>query len=395
MTWRECNKMNERLKFVAKLLEGEKMAVLCREFGITRRTGYKIYNRYKDYGLEGLQDRSRRPYRHANQLPYQIERAILGIKREYSNWGAPKIREKLIRVFPNINHPAISTIHAILDRNDLVTRRRSRRYKAQGTELSEHNKVNDLWCCDYKGEFMLGNKQYCYPLTITDYHSRYLLTCEAQESTKESGAFVVFESAFKEFGLPKTIRSDNGVPFASPNSLFGLSKLSVWWLRLGIKIERIKPGNPQQNGRHERMHRTLKQDAAKPAAFNLLQQQEKFDKFIKVYNNERPHQGIGNKYPADLYTPSTRIYRGLPDVDYPFSDRIVTITNCGRICIGKQKINVSSVFAGQKVGITQVDDKIWIVQFMDYELGYFDTDSCRLEPIDNQLTSKLYTMCSV
>ena len=387
--------MDEKLKFVARLLEGEKMAVLCREFDITRRTGYKIYTRYKDYGLEGLQDRSRRPYRHANQLPYQIERAILAIKHEYSNWGAPKIREKLIRSFPDIQHPAISTIHTILDRNDLVKKRKARRYKAQGTEFSEHNKVNDLWCCDYKGEFMLGNKQYCYPLTITDYHSRYLLTCEAQESTKESGAFAVFESAFKEFGLPKAIRSDNGVPFASPNSLFGLSKLSVWWLRLGIKIERIKPGNPQQNGRHERMHRTLKQDTAKPAAFNLFQQQEKFDKFIKVYNNERPHQGICNKYPADLYTPSTRVYKGLPDVDYPFADKIVTITNCGRICIENKKINVSAVFAGQKVGITQVDDKIWLVQFMDYELGYFDTDSCRLEPIDNQLTSKLYTMCPV
>lgn len=168
--------------------------------------------------------------------------------------------------------------------------------------------------------------------------------------------------------------------FSSPNALHGLGELSVWWLRLGIKIERIKPGNPQQNGLPLRMHRTLKQETAKPAAFNLLQQQEKFDKFIKLYNNERPHQGIANKYPADLYTPSTRVYNGLPDIDYHFAERIITVTKCGRICIGKRKINLSTVFAGQNVGITQIDDTIWSVHFMDYVIGYFDTETSRVEP---------------
>ena len=273
MAWKECSIMDERLKFVARLLEGEKMSALCRAFGITRRTGYKIYDRYKEQGLAGLNDRSRRPYRHANQLPYQVERAILGIKKEYPSWGAPKIREKLSRMFADIQTPATSTVHAVLDRHNLVKRRKHRRYKPQGTTLSCPTKPNQLWCCDYKGEFMLGNKQYCYPLTITDAHTRYLLACEAQESTREAGAFAVFEAVFKEYGLPDAIRSDNGLPFASPNALYGLSRLSVWWLRLGIDIERIKPGNPQQNGRHERMHRTLKQETAKPPAFNLLQQQ--------------------------------------------------------------------------------------------------------------------------
>ena len=395
MIWKESNIMDERLKFVARILEGEKIAPLCREFGISRKTGHKIYNRYKDYGLEGLQDRSRRPYRHANQLPYQIERAILGIKNEYTHWGAPKIREKLIRTFPGIQSPAISTIHAVLDRHDLVHRPRQRRYKAEGTNLSDPGQPNKLWCCDYKGEFMLGNKQYCYPLTITDSYSRYLLTCEGQASTKEQGAFAAFEATFKEFGLPDAIRSDNGLPFSSPNALHGLSKLSVWWLRLGIKIERIKPGNPQQNGRHERMHRTLKQETTKPPAFNLLQQQQKFNRFVEVYNHERPHQGIANKYPADLYTPSTKLYRGLPDVDYPFADKIVTITKCGRICIENKKINVSTVFAGQNVGITQVDDKIWLVSFMDFDIGYFDIDTCRLEPTKNPFLVNLLPMSPI
>ena len=236
MGWKESNIMDERLKFIARLLEGEKMAPLCREFGITRRTGYKLYNRYKDCGLQGLGDRSRRPLRHAHQLPYQVERAILGIKKEYPSWGAPKIREKLHRQFPDIQLPAISTVHAVLDRHGLVTRQKRRRYQAQGTELVHATQPNQLWCADYKGEFMLGNKQYCYPLTITDYHSRYLLACEGVGSTKEEFAFSIFEHAFKEYGLPATIRTDNGIPFSAPNALYGLSKLSVWWLRLGIAI---------------------------------------------------------------------------------------------------------------------------------------------------------------
>ena len=387
--------MDERLKFVARLLEGEKMAPLCREFGITRRTGYKIYNRYKEQGLEGLPDRSRRPLRHANQLPYQVERAILGLKREYPNWGAPKLREKLLKTFPGITPPAASTIHAVLDRHGLVKRRKHKRYKAQGTNLSTPTKPNQLWCCDYKGEFRMGNKHYCYPLTITDAHSRYLLACEGQESTKEAGAIAVFEQVFKEVGLPDAIRSDNGLPFASPNALYGLSKLSVWWLRLGINIERIKPGNPQQNGRHERMHRTLKQDTAKPAAYNLLQQQEKFDDFIEVYNHQRPHMGIANQYPGQLYTPSAKIYAGLPEVNYPFADNTFTITHCGRLCMDNKKISVTKSLAGQPVGVTQTEDNIWLVSFMQYDIGYFDKVSCRLEPIDNPFNNKLYTMSPV
>jgi putative transposase len=284
MPWQECSKMDERLRFVARLLEGEKMAVLCREFDISRKTGYKIFSRYKDCGLEGLTDRSRRPYRQGCQLPFQIEHLILQLKGEHPSWGAPKIREKIRRKHSEIQLPAISTVHAVLDRHGLVNRPRRRRYKAEGTALSCPLQPNDLWCADYKGEFMLADRRYCYPLTITDAASRYLLGCEALSSTKAQYAFTVFERVFKDFGLPKAIRTDNGVPFASPNSLFGLSKLSVWWLRLGISIERIKPAHPEQNGRHERMHLTLKKEATKPAAKNLLQQQGKFDHFMEEYN---------------------------------------------------------------------------------------------------------------
>lgn len=381
--------MEERLKFVARLLDGEKMAALCREFGISRKTGYKIFNRYKDSGLDGLKNQSRRPYRHANRLPFQIERTILKLKKEKSHWGAPKIREKLIRNYPHIKPPATSTVHAVLDRHGLVKNRRSKRHKAQGTLLRDVQRPNGLWCADYKGEFMLGNQKYCYPLTVTDYSSRYLLACDALESTKEVHAFTVFERVFKDFGLPEAIRTDNGIPFSSPNALYGLSKLSIWWLRLGIKIERIKPGNPQQNGRHERMHLTLKREATKPASFNFLQQQSRFDDFIEEFNNDRPHQALNMKYPGEEYTPSPRPYFPPGDPEYPYHDRTIQVTQCGRICISKLKISLSRVFAGQLVGIREVGDKIWLVSFLDFDLGYFDEDSCRVEPIENPFSAKV------
>ena len=389
MPWRECKPMDERIQFIARLLDGEKMAALCREFGISRTTGYKIYNRYKDLGLQGLEDRSRRPYRHANQLPYQVERTILQIKREHPSWGAPKIRDKLIRAFPIIKPPAKSTIHAILDRHGLVKRRKRRRHKAEGTPLRGAHTPNGLWYADYKGEFKLGNRRYCYPLTITDYRSRYLLACEGLESTQSDFAFRVFERVFKEVGVPDAIRTDNGTPFASPNALFGLSRLSVWWLRLGIQIQRIKPGHPEQNGRHERMHLTLKKEVTRPAAFNLLQQQERFDRFIEVYNHQRPHQALEGRYPGDLYTPSTTAYRPPDEPEYPYHDRAIRVTQCGRICIGRRKINLSAVFAGQIVGIREVADKIWLVSFMDYDLGFFDEVEGRVEPASNPFVPEL------
>jgi len=384
--------MDERLRFVARLLEGHTMSQACREFGISRPTGYKIFNRYKDIGYQGLLDRSRRPYRHANQLPFQIESAIVRLRNEHPSWGAAKIREKLLRAFPMVPAPAKSTVHAVLDRNGLVEPRKRRRHKAQGTSLTDPRSPNQLWCADFKGEFMLGNRQYCYPLTITDYSSRYLLACESLESTKSSFAFSVFERVFKDFGLPGAIRTDNGVPFASPNALFGLSKLAVWWLRLGIQIERIKPGHPQQNGRHERMHLTLKKEATKPASFNFLQQQGRFDKFLEVYNSQRPHQAIGMRYPAELYTPSARPFRHPEPPQYPFHDRTVCVTRCGRICIGRRKINLSQVFSGQLLGIREVDEKIWLVSFLDFDLGYFDEVEGRVEPGPNPFAAKVLTM---
>jgi len=395
MPWKECHVMDERLRFVARLLEGEKMAPLCAEFGISRKTGYKIFDRYKDCGVQAFSDRSHRAYRQANRLPAPLEATIVRLKREYPGWGAPKIREKLRQHVPDLPHcPAISTVHAVLDRHGLVHRRRRRRPRATGTELTRPLEPNALWCADYKGEFMLANRRYCYPLTITDFASRYLLACDALSTTQEKFAFTVFERAFKDHGLPRAIRTDNGVPFASAWALYGLSKLAVWWLRLGIQIERIKPGHPEQNGRHERMHLTLKKEATKPAAANALQQQARFDDFIERYNRDRPHQALGMKVPADVYTRSPRVYRGLGELTYPIHDQTIMVTHCGRICFHGRKVNLSQVFAGQSVGVTQVGERIWLVTFMQYDLGYFDDETCRLEPIENPFGPKVLPLRS-
>jgi len=247
---------------------------------------------------------------------------------------------------------------------------------------------------DFKGEFMLGDRRYCYPLTITDRASRYLFAVEALASVKDRGVFPVFERVFTEYGLPRAIRSDNGVPFASPNGLFQLSRLSVWWLRLGIQIERIQPGHPEQNGQHERMHLELKKATAAPAGRNFLEQQERFETFNLEYNHERPHQALGMKFPAERYRPSARPYQGIGRLDYPLHEQVITVTACGRICYKGLKVSLSNVLAGQDVGIRQVEDRIWLVSFMDYDLGYFDEASGQFEPGPNPFGPRVLPMSS-
>jgi putative transposase len=396
MPWKDSSVMDEKMKFIVKILEGESMVQACSDFGISRKTGYKIWNRYQNGGAKELSDRTRRPVRYGNQLPIQIESTIVRLKKEKPNWGAPKIRELVSRKYPDLKLPSKSTVHAVLDRHGLVKRRNTRRNKFMGTGLGEFTNPNDLWCADYKGEFMLGDQRYCYPLTITDQVSRYVIAIEALETTKEVFAIKTFERVFEEYGLPKAMRTDNGVPFASANSLFGLSKLSVWWLRLGIRIERIEPGHPEQNGRHERMHLTLKKETTRPAEMNILQQQGRFDAFQNEFNNERPHEALAMKVPAEIYRASEKKYEGLSHPHYPFHDRTILVTACGRICISKQKINLSTVFAGQAIGVKEVSDGISLVSFMDYDLGYIDESCNNFAPLDNPFVPpKVLPMSSV
>src|SRR5262245_6467533 len=280
MPWKEVTAVNERMQFVARLKAGERMTDLCQEYGISRKTGYKFEKRYKEHGPNGLYDFSRRPKRLARQISPGIQTAILELKREKPTWGAAKLQEVLQRRYPDMDLPVRSTIHDLLDRHGLVKKRsQRRRYHAYPTLRDEDIRAaNQLWCADYKGQFRMRNARYCYPLTVSDFHSRYLLGCEAMASTQSESSKQGFEMIFREYGLPMRIRTDNGVPFSS-RSVQGLSTLSAWWMRLGIQVERIHPGQPQQNGRHERMHRTLKGEILPGVAKNLLQQQEQLDRF--------------------------------------------------------------------------------------------------------------------
>lgn len=330
---------------------------------------------------------------YANQLPGQTERLIVELKRDKPHWGARKIRELLVRKLAgDVRIPAKSTVHAVLDRHGLVQRARERRNRAQGTPLSAGAAPNDLWCADFKGEFKLGNGRYCHPLTVSDQASRYLLLCEALESTREGPVIAAFQRLFRERGLPFAIRSDKGLPFASPNGLYNLSRLSVWWLGLGIAIERIQPGHPQQNGRHERLHLTLKREATRPPGANILQQQEKFDAFRNEFHAERPHAALAMKCPAEPYTASPRPPAGLPELEYPFHDREILVTACGRICMHSKTINISTVLAGQKLGIKEVDDGIGLVSFRHYDLGSIDLEQRTWQTIDNPFGTRLSPM---
>lgn len=251
---------------------------------------------------------------------------------------------------------------------------------------------NDLWRMDFKGEFKLGDGRYCYPLTVTDHASRCLLLSEALESVREELAITAFEQLFEERGLPLAIRSDTGVPFASPDGLHGLSKLSVLWLRLGIAIERIKPGHPQQNGRHERMRLTLKKEAARPLGSNSLQRQARFDAFVAEFNTERPHEALNMKTPAEVYPASGRPYQLLPELTYPMHHRDILVTACGRLCMHRKRINISTVLAGQRLGIKEVDEGIWLVSFMHYDLGDIDLEQKTLQTLDDPFGPRVSPM---
>lgn len=391
MPWKECSTMTERMKFVSRLLDGERMTDLCKEFGVSRKTGYKIYERFQKTGFEGIRDQSKLPKTRPNQTEIAIERSIIKVRSEHPTWGAPKIKAYLEKRLHEKVIPARSTIHAILERNDLVKQRKRRilEYKSQGTDLTSANAPNKIWCTDFKGQFKLGNKQYCYPLTVTDQFSRYLIACEALENNREQACINIFDELFEEYGLPEVIKSDNGVPFASV-SYFGLSSLSVYWLRLGIKLERIKPGHPEQNGSHERMHKTLKAEATIPPSPNILSQQERFDCFRNIFNSERPHQALEMKSPADVYQRSKKTYQSLLEpLEYKDDDFTLLVSNCGSIRkTDKFRIYLGVPFAGYNVGVRQIDEDIWRVRFMNYELGFFDSKHQKLEPSTNPFLIK-------
>jgi transposase InsO family protein len=384
MPWKEVTAVNERMEFVARLKAGERMSDLCREYEISRKTGYEFEQRYEEQGPKGLYDVSRRPRRLARQISSGIQTAILELKREKPTWGAAKIHEVLGRQHPQMELPVRSTIHDLLDRYGLVKKRaKRRRYHAYPTFQEQNIQApNQLWCADFKGQFRMGNSRYCYPLTVTDFHSRYLLGCEAMESTKSESTKQGFEWIFREYGLPTRIRTDNGNPFSS-RSVQGLSSLSVWWMRLGIQLERIEPGQPQQNGRHERMHRTLKEEILPRSAKNLLAQQEQLDRFREDFNERRPHEALKMKCPADFYKPSLKRYPdNLPEPVYSHHDLVRVVYPNGSVHFrGQNNFFISQALADQAIGFVEEQDGIWRINFMDVDLGFLDEETMKFSPI--------------
>jgi len=368
------------------------MSALCRKYEISRKTGYKWWRRFEREGRAQLVDRSHAARSHPNATAEEIVTMLVSARKAHPTWGPRKLVRWLSVRHPRLRLPSPSTVGMILKRQGMSRPRRTRpRATPYAAPFLGCDAPNVVWCADFKGSFVMGNGRRCNALTISDAYSRYLLRCEAMSHIDDPRVRPVFESAFAEFGLPAAIRTDNGPPFSTVAPA-GLSRLAIWWIKLGIRAERIAPGAPQQNGRHERMHLTLKREATKPAAPNFLQQQARFDAFVARYNDERPHEALAMRVPADDYLHSPRPYGGLGELEYPFHDWTAIVTTCGRICYEKRKVNLSTVFAGQKVGVAQVSEHIWLVTFMDYDLGYFDDETCRLEPIENPFQPKVLPM---
>jgi transposase InsO family protein len=356
------------------------IAELCARYGISRPTGYKWIERFLQHGYPGLEELSRRPASCPHRTPEAVVEPILELRRKHPSWGAKKLLGVLSRRQPEMAWPARATVSDLLKRHGLVESKRRRRHPAHpGKPDTAMTAANDIWCADYKGEFKTGDGIYCYPLTVTDGYSRYLLGCKGLHSTGYPQAKPVFKKLFQQFGLPRIIRTDNGAPFAT-TAIGRLSRLSVWWIRLGIFPELIQPGRPSQNGRHERMHKTLKAETTRPPAATLRGQQLRFNRFIEEFNTVRPHEALGQHTPASFYTSSPRPYPSqLPPVEYPdhFEKRLVS-RNGGFRWVNR-RIPVSHTLQEQYVGLEEVDDGIWDVYFGAVRLGQMDERTLRIE----------------
>lgn len=387
MPWKETHVIDERIKLVHLYQEDDhSLAELSRKFGVSRKTAYKWIERHAAQGLSGLADQSRVPHTHPTAVSERVVKIILQLKSRYPNFGAPKLRRKLIDVLGTEMCPAESTIGEILKRHGLTRPRKRRRHATPNAQPLAHCKeANAVWCADFKGSFKLGNGQWCIPLTISDAHTRFLIRCIALSGkTGFSTIQPLFEAAFREYGLPKAIRTDNGPPFASVG-LAGLSLFSVWLTRLGIDAERIRPGKPQDNGRHERMHRTLKQEACVPPGHTMKNQQKKFDVFTPFYNYDRPHEAFGQETPATFYTKSERLFpEKMPQQrEYPDEWQARSI-DAGRFRWKTDKIYLNRALDKQRIGLEPIQDGIWNVWFESLLIGVFEERDGKVQPINQQ-----------
>jgi putative transposase len=374
MPWLETNVVKQRVKFVLNYESGMyTMTELCERFGISRETGYKMWARYQAEGLEGLADRARVPKSCPHKTSDEVERALLKVRKAHPAWGPITLLDYLRRTAPGLALPAASTAGDIVKRAGLVQPRKPRRRaRHPGRPYVEMHGANDVWTADFKGQFRMRDGRYCYPLTIADGYSRYLFACRARHSTEYASTYTVFRALFREHGLPLQILTDNGSPFAS-TGLGGLSRLSAWWIKLGIHPVRIQPGRPAQNGRHERMHRTLKAEATRPPAADMAAQQRAFERFRQCYNQERPHRAWRGQVPAQFYEPSPRMFpERTPQLVYPGHFEVRKVCTNGCVKWHDQFVFISHVLPGETLGFEPVDDGIWSVHFGPVLLARFD-----------------------
>ena len=380
MGWMETCAVDERMRFVMAIEKREEsFAAVCRRFGVSRKTGYKWLGRYDEAGVEGLLDRSRAPLNHPQAISEALAGRCLAVRRAHPTWGPIKVRGWLARRFPQTEWPAASTIGTLFDREGLTVKRRLRHRSPPSSAPFTHcGAANDVWCMDFKGWFLTGDGTHCEPLTLSDAHSRYLLRCQALARTDHDHVWPVLDAAFREFGLPKSLRSDNGAPFASRGA-GGLSKLAVKIIKAGVVPERIAPGKPQQNGRLERLHLTLLQDTASPPARSLRQQIERFKVFQQLYNEERPHQALGNDTPGDHFTISPRPWDGiLREPEYSKADAVRRVRHNGEIRWHNATVYVSAALTGEPVGLTENADASWTAFYGPIVLGVIEHGSDRL-----------------
>lgn len=367
--------MEERLQFVRDALSDRfTMSELCARYGVSRRIGYKWLARYDIDGRRGLADRSRAPHRCPHKIADAMADLLVGARETHPFWGARKLLRVLAARHPRVHDwPAPSTVADLLARRGLVQRRRRRRASSHpGVVRPTTAAPNDLWTADFKGQFRTGDRRYCYPLTIADQHTRFLLACRGLLSTQTVTARPVFERAFREYGLPIAIRTDNGVPFAT-QAIHGLSYLNVWWMRLGIVHQRSRPGCPQDNGAHERMHRTLKRQAIKPVRGSCAAQQRNFDAFRVEYNTERPHERLQQQTPASQYATSPRAYpERLPPLEYPRHFLVKKITTGGTFRFQHKLLYLANAMVDQHIGLEETDDGVWAIHFNTVLLATFD-----------------------
>jgi len=374
MPWKETTPVAERMQSLVDYRSGLfTVSFLAERHGVSRKTLYKWIERFVAEGAAGLEDRIRRPHWHPNQTAGDVESALTEFRRKHPDWGPKKIVHVLSSRDQETSWPARSTVAAILKRHGLVKARRRRRPVGHpGRPTTVASEANALWATDFKGEFLTSDGIYCYPLTVTDLYSRYLVGCKGLLSTKTDGVKKSYERLFREYGLPEAIRSDNGVPFAS-TGLGRLSRLSVWWIKLGIRPELTQPAHPEQNGSHERMHRTLKRATTHPVGRDLKSQQKRFDAFREEFNTERPHESIGMKRPADIYRASPRPYPSVPPrIEYPGHFEVRRVSRNGGIRWKTGWLSVSHPLIDEHVGLDEVDDGIWNLYFGSLLLGRFD-----------------------